>query len=319
VTADTGDALIDVRLASIRLAARDTHVFEFETLNRSPFPAVEPGAHIDIHLPNKVVRQYSLLQAGNGLRSYAIGVKREPNSRGGSVFMHDQLRVGTELKIGHPRNHFPLDLDAPASVLIAGGIGITPIYCMANFLRERGKSWQMFYAARSRSDAAFLGELETHKNVAFHFDDEQAGEVLDLAKIIRSAPDGAHFYCCGPSPMIQAFEAAASSISPERVHVEYFTAIAQPATEGGFIVELARSGKELTVPPGKTILEIVLAAGLSVPHSCTTGVCGSCETRILTGQADHRDSILDERERSEGKTMMICCSGSKSDRLVLDL
>lgn len=318
-TTELSSELIDVCLTGIRLAARDTHIFEFRKLDHSALPSVEPGAHIDIHLPNGVIRQYSLLQAGVGLTCYAIGVKRDPKSRGGSAFMFEQLRVGIEMKIGHPRNHFALDLNAPASVLIAGGIGITPLYCMCNVLHDRNKPWQMFYAARSRADAAFVEELSARKNVEFHFDDEQAGTALDLARIIRNAPDDAHFYCCGPTPMIQAFEAAASSLPPDRIHVEYFTAVSTPSTEGGFIVELARSRKELAVPHGKTILEVLLAAGVQVPRSCESGVCGSCETAILAGQADHRDSILDERERSEGRTMMICCSGSKSDRLVLDL
>ena len=313
------DELIDVRLTGIRYAARDTHIFELRKADGSPFPEVEPGAHIDIHLPNKIIRQYSLLHAGPALTAYSIGVKRDPNSRGGSVFMHDQLRVGTALKISGPRNHFPLHPDAPASVLIGGGIGITPLYCMANWLCELGKPWHLYYALRTSADAAFREELLARENVTFHFDDEQAGKVLDFEEIIRNAPLSAHFYCCGPLTMLKAFETAAEQVPSERIHVEYFTAASTPAIKGGFVVELARSKKEFSIPSGKTILEILIAAGVRVPHSCTTGVCGSCETRIIEGQADHRDSILDERERSEGQTMMICCSGSKSTRLVLDL
>ena len=319
MTTNAIDDLIDVRLTCIRYAARDTLVFEMRKADGSPLPEVEPGAHIDVHLPNNLIRQYSLLHTGPALTAYSIGVKRDPNSRGGSVFMHDQLRVGSPLKISQPRNHFALQLDAAESVLVAGGIGITPLYCMANRLAELYKPWRLLYAARTRADAAFLEELAPHENVMFHFDDEQAGNILDLGAIIRNAPILSHFYCCGPTPMIKAFEAAARDVPSERVHVEYFTAASTPALEGGFVVELARSKMEFSIPKGKTILEILMAAGVQVPHSCESGVCGSCETRILMGQADHRDSILDARERAEGRTMMICCSGSKSERLVLDL
>lgn len=319
MTRNAIDELIDVRLTGIRYAARDTHIFELRKTDGSALPEVEPGAHIDIHLPNNLIRQYSLLRAGAALTAYSIGVKRDPNSRGGSVFMHDHLRVGSPLKISRPRNHFALHLDAAANVLLAGGIGITPLYCMANRLCEMNKPWSLFYAARTRADAAFLEELEPHENVTFHFDDEQAGNTFDIGEIIRNAPVSSHFYCCGPTPMIKAFEAAARDVPSERVHVEHFTAASAPAVDGGFVVELARSKREFSIPPGKTILEVLVAAGVQVPHSCESGVCGSCETKILMGQADHRDSILDERERSEGRTMMICCSGSKSERLVLDL
>jgi tetrachlorobenzoquinone reductase len=212
VTRTLIDELIDVRLTGIRYAARDTHIFELRKVDGSPLPEVEPGAHIDIHLPNKIIRQYSLLHAGPALAAYSIGVKRDPNSRGGSVFMHDQLRVGTALKISGPRNHFPLRLDAAANVLVAGGIGVTPLYCMANRLCGLNKPWRLFYAARTRADAAFLEDLAQHQNVAFHFDDEQGGNILDIEKIIRDAPISSHFYCCGPTPMIKAFEAAAVKV-----------------------------------------------------------------------------------------------------------
>ena len=319
MTTNALDELIDVRLTCIRYAARDTHIFELQKVDGSFLPEAEPGAHIDIHLPNNLIRQYSLLHAGPALTAYSIGVKRDPSSRGGSVFMHDHLRVGCRLKISKPRNHFALRLDGGESVLIAGGIGITPLYCMANRLAELNKPWRLFYAARSRADAAFLEELALHENVMFHFDDEQVGKILDIEAVIHNAPISSHFYCCGPIAMIKAFEAAAKDVPLQRVHVEYFTAASSPALEGGFVVELARSKMEFSIPNGKTILEVIMAAGVQVPHSCESGVCGSCETRIIEGQADHRDSILDERERSEGQTMMICCSGSKSTRLVLDL
>ena len=270
-------------------------------------------------LPNGIERQYSLTHSGASLNRYTVGVKRDANSRGGSVFMHDQLRVGTAVRIVPPRNNFPLKEDADLVVLVAGGIGITPIYCMIQRLIALGKKWELHYSCRSRRDAAFLDELKNLPQAHFHFDDEEEGRFLQVAKIVEGLPKHAHLYCCGPAPMLAAFEAATASWPQEQIHVEYFTPKFAAASEGGFIVELARSKRELTVPPGKSILQVVREAGIQVPHSCEEGVCGACETRVISGTPDHRDTILTEQERKESATMMICCSGSKSPRLVLDI
>ena len=320
MSTNASDALIDVRLTAIRYAARDTHLYEFRRLDGQLLPSTEPGAHIDIHLPNKINRQYSLVHAAERPRAYVVGVKRDPQSRGGSSFMHEQLRVGTALKISAPRNNFPLKEDAPTTLLFAGGIGITPIYCMSQKLAALGRKWHMYYSSRSRTDAAFLDELSSFDCVTFNFDDENHGKFLDLKGILGSAPKDSHAYCCGPLPMLRAFEAAAGAALPaDQVHVEYFTAAVEAATEGGYVLELARSKREFVVPPGKTILDVLRDHGVDSTYSCEEGVCGACETTVLSGQPDHRDSILTESERQASKTMMICCSGSKSARLVLDL
>jgi ferredoxin-NADP reductase len=310
---------IEVVLTCVRMVARDTNLYTFERPDRAALPGAEPGAHIGIILPNGVERQYSLVHAGPLLSDYTVGVKRDANSRGGSLYMHDQLRVGSKVSIVPPRNNFPLKQDAELVVLLAGGIGITPIYCMAKHLIAAGRPWQLYYSCRSRMDTAFLDELSQHSQVHFHFDDEESGRFLNVAAIVEKIPSNAHLYCCGPAPMLAAFEAATAHWPPEQVHVEYFTPKFAAAQEGGYIVELARAKRELTIPPGKSILQAVREAGIQVPHSCEEGVCGACETRVISGIPDHRDTILTEQERKENATMMICCSGSKSPRLVLDI
>ncbi|HEX5279650.1 MAG TPA: PDR/VanB family oxidoreductase [Micropepsaceae bacterium] len=310
---------IEVLLTCIRMIARDTNLYTFQRPDKAALPAAEPGAHIGVILPNGIERQYSLVRAGPQLKEYTVGVKRDLNSRGGSIFMHDQLRVGSRLPIVPPRNNFPLKDDAGLVVLVAGGIGITPIYCMVNRLIERGRKWELYYSSRTRLDAAFLDELAQHPATHLHFDDEEGGHFLNVPGIVDSLPRHAHLYCCGPAPMLAAFEAATAHWPAEQIHVEYFTPKFAAAQEGGYIVELARSKRELVIPAGKSILQVVREAGIDVPHSCEEGVCGACETRVISGIPDHRDTILTESERKENATMMICCSGSKTPRLVLDI
>jgi len=310
---------MELVLTAIRMAARDTNLYSFERADKGPLPAAEPGAHIGLILPNGVERQYSLIESGPGLRAYTVGVKRDTQSRGGSVFMHDHLRVGTSVAVVPPRNNFPLKEDAGQSVLIGGGIGITPIYCMVKRLAALGRKWELFYSCRTRMDTAFLDELAQFKGVHFHFDDEEGGRFLNVAEIVEGASRDAHLYCCGPAPMLAAFEAATAKWKPEQIHAEYFTPKFTAAATGGFTVVLARSKREIGVPPGKSILQCVRETGLQVPFSCEEGVCGACETRVIEGIPDHRDSILTESERKESATMMICCSGSKTPRLVLDI
>ena len=302
--------LLTLRLEAIRYAAADTCLFELAEPEGRLLPDYEPGAHIDVHMPGGLMRQYSLVRPYRSDQGYLVGIKLDAATRGGSRFMLQQARVGQVFQVGPPRNNFPLARDAPHSVLIAGGIGVTPIWCMARRLSEIGASFELHYAVRARAEAAFTAPT--------HVDAEAAG-VLDVAAIVRGAPADAHLYCCGPAPMLAAFEAATAERPAERVHVEYFSAPAPEPLEGGFVVVLAKSGRELVIPPGSSILDAVRAAGVDAPSSCEQGVCGACETRVLEGALDHRDHILSPAERAAGKTMMICCSGSLGDRLVLDL
>jgi len=311
--------LIEVRLNAIRYAARDTNLYELARTDGAPLPAAEPGAHVDLHLPNGIVRQYSLTIADPAPTSYILGIKRDAASRGASKYIFEELRVGQLITISAPRNNFGLVEDASHVVLLAGGIGITPIFAMVQRLNELGRSWELHYSCRSRADMAFFDAVRYFKPAHLHFDDESDGTFLDLAAIIGSARESAHLYCCGPTPMLAAFETATKSWPSEQLHVEYFTVKETANLEGGFIVQLAQSNKEFFIPPGKGILEVLRAAGFNLPYSCQEGLCGSCETKVIAGIPDHRDSVLTESERAANKIMMICCGGSKTEKLVLDI
>lgn len=312
---------IEVRLTAIRYAARDIHLFEFSRTGAGALPAAEPGAHIDLHLADRLVRQYSLVEAGEALSTYTVGIKREANGRGGSRFAFDSLKVGDVLSISPPRNNFRLVEKAAGSIFIAGGIGITPIHAMMSRLTAIGRPWKLYYACRSRAEMPRFGLLSRvpQSHLHLHFDDEAAGAYLDLGAIVGAAPPDAHLYCCGPAPMLSAFEKATAAWPADQVHVEYFAArqVAEPTR--AFVVRLARSDREFVVPAGKTILGVLRAAGLNVAFSCEEGVCGACETPVLSGIPEHRDSILTAGERAANDTMMICCGGARSDTLVLDL
>ncbi len=320
MSAASTDPLIDVELTAISTAADDTKLYELRRTDGQPMPPVEPGAHIDIYLPSGLIRQYSLTSAEGITDRYVIGVKKDAASRGGSREMHDTLKVGMRLKIGGPRNNFELDAAAPHTVLFAGGIGVTPIWAMVQRLAATNKSWKLYFSSRNRSQAAFLDGLSAHgSKVTLHFDDEAQGKFLDMAAAVASAPEGTHFYCCGPTPMLEAFQEATAKVPVENVHLEYFTSTQEAATEGGYTVVLKESGKEFYVPEGKTILDVLLDAKIPISHSCTMGICGSCETVVLEGIPDHRDDFLTPKEKEANKTIMICCSGSLSPKLVLDL
>jgi ferredoxin-NADP reductase len=207
-------------------------------------------------------------------------------------------------------------------ILIAGGIGITPLYCMIRRLTALGRSFELHYAVRGPDRAAFLEDIRAlGARIHTHFDSEHGGAPLAIAPIVGAAPTGAHFYCCGPTGMLAAFEAATQDLPANRVHIEYFKPKEQPpaVSSGAFTVVLARSGQTFEVPPDKSILEVLLENGINADHSCMDGVCGSCETRVIDGVPDHRDSLLTKAERESNKTMMICVSRCLGPRLVLDM
>ena len=315
--------LIDARVTAIEEVARDTKVYTFARVDGAKLPAYAPGAHIDLHLPNGLVRQFSLVVPDSNPDKYVVGVKRDAASRGGSRYIIDEMRVGDQIKISPPRNNFPLVDNAEHVVLIAGGIGVTPIWCMVQQLAALKRSWKLYYACQSRQDMAFLEELKKLDPQAahLHFDDEADGKFLDLAGAIEAAPPNTHFYCCGPNPMLKAFETAAASRPRANIHIEYFTP-KDDATSGhigGFWVELARSGEEYFIPEGKKVLEVLFEAGVDVDYSCELGICGACETRVISGIPEHHDSVLSEEEQASNEKVMICCCGCKTERLVLDM
>ncbi|MFJ4351995.1 PDR/VanB family oxidoreductase [Pseudomonas sp. NPDC089428] len=286
------------------------------------FAPFEAGAHIDLHLPNGLVRSYSLLNSPSDKGRYVVGILRDRSSRGGSRYVHEQLRVGTQLTISQPRNHFALDTRASHSVLVAGGIGITPIYCMFRQLLALGRSAELIYCARSRREAALLEPLAgLGAKVLYHFNDEK-GSLPDLAHYLAGRSSDTHFYCCGPTPMLDAFEAVCEQLGYAHAHIERFSAVEVAAADdalASYSVTLSKSGKTLNVEPGLNLLDVLLEAGCDIDYSCREGVCGSCETRVLEGDIDHRDGVLTKAERAANGSMMVCVSGCKSRRLVLDL
>ncbi len=312
--------LIETRVIDVRTIAQEIKLLEIEPVDAAELPSFSAGAHIDVHFGEGMIRQYSLLNAPAHRSSFRIAVAREVDGRGGSAFLHDHVTVGDSLKIGQPRCHFPLAEDAPYSVLIAGGIGVTPIWCMSQRLAEIGAGFEIHYAARTRAHAALLdemralspGSLKTYFNL-------EGDPLMDLAAIVAAAPAGSHFYCCGPLPLIEAYRNACNTLHQDHVHFEQFAAAAPAATEGGYSVELARSNLTLAVAQGETILDALAREGIAMSYSCREGICGSCETAVLEGTPDHRDAILTDAEKAQGHTMMICCSGSLGPRLVLDI
>jgi tetrachlorobenzoquinone reductase len=306
-----------LRVKSATWEAPSIVSYDLRPLEPGELPPFTAGAHIDLTLPNGLIRSYSLTNPQSERHRYVIAVQKDRASRGGSKWVHENFRPGDILTVNGPRNNFALNEAAEKSLFIAGGIGITPILSMVERLTSLKRDWELIYCARTRADAAFVEVLKG--NVRFNFDEQPGGTMLDIPAVVRAAPANAHLYCCGPLPMLEAFEAATAGLPRERVHVEYFTAKEPPAVAGGFKVVLARTGREFVVPPGKTILDTLLDAGLDIPYSCMEGVCGTCETKVLQGTPDHRDLILTEEEHAAGKVMMICCSGSRSEKLVLDL
>lgn len=318
------ESIMQVRVKRIGYEAENVHSYDLVPPRGGALVPFSAGSHIDLHLPNGMIRSYSLVNDQSETNRYVIAVSKDAASRGGSTFIHDNVRVGDILTISHPRNNFSLHEGAEHSVLIAGGIGITPIFSMLRRLEALGRSWELYYAARTRFTAAFLDELNAlrsnvHLNLHVNFDQEPTGRMLDLGGILSNVRPDAHLYCCGPIPMLEAFEAATAGRPSSNVHVEYFKAKEKPAAAGGFEVKLSRSNRTIAVEPGKTILDALLDAGISANYACAEGVCGTCETKVIEGVPEHRDLFLSKEEQAENKTIMICCSGSKSSTLVLDL
>ncbi|MER5755552.1 PDR/VanB family oxidoreductase [Streptomyces sp. NPDC002088] len=278
-------------------------------------PAWEPGAHIDVVLGPDLERQYSLCGDPADRTAWRIAVLREPDGRGGSAHVHEQLGQGHKVRVRGPRNHFALR-PAPRYRFIAGGIGITPILPMLAAAQAAGAEWSLLYGGRSRNSMAFAEELAGYGARVTIAPQDESG-LLDLGSVLDALPDGTLVYCCGPGPLLDAVEERCPSGA---LHVERFQPKEQPTGEDGeFEVELAQSGRTLTVAPGVSVLDTVRAAGVEVLFSCTEGTCGTCETDVLEGTPEHRDSVLTQEEREAGETMMICVSRCRGKRLVLDL
>jgi len=286
-------------------------------------PAWEPGAHVDLVLGDDIVRQYSLCGDPEDLSVLRVAVLREQAGRGGSLVVHDKLAEGDTVQVRGPRNHFPL-VEADRYLFIAGGIGITPILPMIERVEASGAEWRLIYGGRTRGSMAFSEDLKNRypDKVSVHPQDESG--LLDLPTLLAqpgTSPTELAVYCCGPEALLTAVEEQCASWPKGALHVERFApkaGIGDGPLEQ-FEVELARTGITLTVPADRTILEVVDEEGVDVFSSCWEGVCGTCETAVLAGTPDHRDSMLTKDEQDAGDTMMICVSRSCSPRLVLDL
>ncbi|MEX3972735.1 PDR/VanB family oxidoreductase [Paraburkholderia caribensis] len=312
----------------IEEVAQGIRMFELAPLDGTRLPEYTPGAHIDVHLPTGLVRQYSLCGGPQQRDAYVIAVQHNAASRGGSRAMH-ALQVDDTLSIEGPRNHFPLANDARHSVLLAGGIGITPLLSMAERLAQTQASFELHYCVRNRERAAFLDRLDApHLNgrCTLYTDDAPADARIDVARIVRDPLPGSHLYVCGPSGfMDHAFDTAKQAGWTDRhLHREYFSAPAidtrdNAPTARAFSVRLARSGKLVSVSERETVVQALAAHGLCIETSCEQGVCGTCLTRVLAGDPEHRDLYLTDDERARNDQFLPCCSRSHTDELVLDL
>jgi ferredoxin-NADP reductase len=288
-------------------------------------PEWAPGAHIDLLMTPSLVRQYSLCGDTANRAEWQVGVLLDPNSRGGSQFVHDKLHEGTTVRVRGPRNHFPL-VGSPRYLFIAGAIGVTPIVPMIAAAAAAGADWRLLYGGRTPSSMAFVDELQRYGDrVTVCPRDAQDGANFrtNLDAVLSSAQENTLVYCCGPEGLLSAVEDACKTWPEDILHVERFSAkeLEPPSPEAleTFEVECQRSGITLTVPPDKSVYQVCEDAGVDVLGSCMEGVCGTCECDVLEGEPDHRDSVLNDAEKARGDVMMICVSRSRSERLVLDL
>lgn len=316
------DTQMPLRIARITRAAEGIRSFELVHPDGSELPPFTPGSHVKVQVPNGQVRKYSVCNDPAERHRYVITVKRDAGGQGGSVSLCDDSREGDTLPTSLPDNAFPLVADAKRYVFIAGGIGITPILSMIRSFGELPPApWKLYYLTRSPQSTAFLQELkapEYRGKVVIHHDEGDPDNAFDLWPVLERPTPGTHIYCCGPKPLMEAVRDMAGHWSAKNVHFESFN-------EGGevrpddkpFTVVLARSGQRFEVPVGKSILNVLREHGCNAPSSCESGTCGTCRTRLVAGEADHRDMVLMPEELQS--QIMICVSRAKGDELVIEL
>jgi len=318
-TLATVDEPTAVRVVSKEVVASGVVALGLASVNGSPLPEWEPGAHIDLLIDGVPTRQYSLSGDPGDRSTYRLGVLRDESGSGASRYVHDVLGVDDVVAIRGPRNHFVLT-NSPNYVFIAGGIGITPILPMIRVAHAGGAAWTLHYGGRERASMAFLDELQAYGDHVVITPEDESG-LLDLESILGTPRAGTKVYCCGPEALLLAVEERCRAWPKGSLHVERFNArpLTEPVLATSFEVEFARTAIVVSVPPGTSILRAAEEAGVLVRSSCTEGTCGTCEARVIQGIPDHRDSILSGEERESGSTMMICVSRSRTPRLVLDL
>lgn len=315
---------LSVKVVKKTTEAEGIASYELARADGSPLPAFSAGSHIDVQLPGGLTRQYSLCNDAAEQHRYRIAVLRDAASRGGSLAMHDAVHEGDTLQISAPRNHFPLQ-HASRSLLLAGGIGVTPLLCMAQRLAAIDADFALHYCTRSPARTAFRDEIAASRfagKVHFHHDDGDAGQKLDAPALLAGPQPGTHLYICGPAGFIEHVVGTARALGwPEaQIHLEYFGAAAQDTSDdGSFEVRVASSGKSFTVGKEQSIVQVLKGHGIEILTSCEQGVCGTCITRVLEGEPDHRDLYFTDEEKEKNDQCTPCCSRSKSPVLVLDL
>lgn len=330
---DNSSSVLQVRVRAITYLGEDINAYEVVPIDSQPLPGFTAGSHIDLYFRDGRVRQYSLCNDPRETHRYVFAVQREEEGRGGSKAIHQLVHAGRILNISRPRNNFPLREDAPHHVLIAGGIGVTPIASMVRRLLETGASFEVHYGARTREKLAFYDEL-----IALNLDDRlhvyvdggDPDKGMRLPEIVAGAAADAHFYCCGPAGLMKGVKLATTPRPSSCVHFEHFVAPGpapsvpnelmrgEERTIGvGFKITLARTGKTFDVPDDKSIVDVLRENNIEVQTSCESGLCGTCRTRYLAGEPEHHDYILDEEGRRH--EVLICCARAKTPTLVLDL
>lgn len=314
-------AALRVRVSRINELTGNIRVFRLESTD-SELPATQPGSHIDIHLPNGLIRQYSLINGPGQTDHYSIAVKKLPDSKGGSNTLHTTVREGDVLACSVPRNNFSLRRDAELTVLIAGGIGITPLLSMARALHHSSLPFELHYFTATDNDAIYKQELESMSGAVRFYTAQSAAQTAQILKdLLAGVDDKKHLYICGPVPMIESAQtiAAANHWPDKNIHFEYFKNTRNIDISAGFTVELAKSGLTLDVPAGKSLLSVLRDNHISVASSCEQGACGTCKLAVIKGDIDHQDVYMSDAEKREGRHMMSCVSRAKSDTLILDL
>ncbi|HHK4245105.1 TPA: 2Fe-2S iron-sulfur cluster-binding protein [Pseudomonas aeruginosa] len=315
-----------VRVQNKTLLAENIIGLELVATDGSPLPAYSAGAHIDVELPNGLVRQYSLCGDGAQTHHYEVGILLALNSRGGSASAHRDLENGSVIRISRPRNLFPLTNQAQRSLLFAGGIGITPMLAMAGELARHDANFELHYCSRSLSRTAFVERLHSSSfadHVQFHFDDDEQVPRFDAAASIGPPQPNTHIYVCGPEGFMHHVINTASALGWEesQIHFEYFAAPSSPAKaadDGAFEIRVRGREQSITVPPDLTAAQALIASGVDIPLSCEQGICGTCLMRVLEGEPDHRDMYLSEAERSTNDRFLPCCSRAKTGYLLID-
>ncbi len=317
--------MFEVIVVQKRHEAEGVCSFELRREDEQPLPAFTAGAHIDVRVSADITRQYSLCNSPLERDRYLIAVLHEPQSRGGSRGMHEGIGVGDRLSISAPKNHFPLKAGARRSVLLGGGIGITPMLAMAFQLAHEGSEFELHYCVREPRRAAFFQHIAASgfaDNVRLHFDSGERDQLLDVNHVLAEPHADTHLYVCGPNGFMDYVINAAHSLGwpTEQIHREYFApAVVAHDVDQAFEVELAESGLIFEIPADKTVLEVLCASGIELPSSCKQGVCGACMTPVIEGVPDHRDVFMSDKEHTLNDQFTPCCSRSKTRRLVLAL